>query len=218
MKIVSSERGQINILLVPFILTILLLLVAIGFAGWAYMERQDYKERSDKKSAAAVAVAVDKTKSEKDNEFVEKEKEPLQPYTGPEALGGITYKYPKTWSTYVNQTSNNQLTVLGHPDTVVGGEGSSYALRVEVVSQPYDNVAKQFDNLVKTKKVTATAYSLPKVPKVVGLRFDGAITTDRQGAVVILPLRDKTIKISTESTNFIKDFNGIILPNFTFNP
>ncbi len=182
------------------------------------MERQDYKDRSDKKSAAAVAVAVEKTKSEKDNEFVEKEKEPLKPYKGPEALGSIAFKYPKTWSTYVNQTGTNQITILSNPDTVVGGQGSSYALRVEVVPQQYDAVVGAFDNLVKTKKVTATAYALPKLPETVGLRFDGAITTDRQGAIVVLPLRDKTIKISTESTNFVKDFNSIILPNLTFNP
>lgn len=213
-----NERGSLNILLIPFIFAVLFFFGAAGFGAWAYMERQDYKEHSDKKSAAAVAVAVDKTKSEKDNEFVEKEKEPLKPYVGPEALGSVTFKYPKTWSTYINQPANNTLTVLSNPDIVVGGQGSSYALRVEVVAQQYDAVAATFDNLVKTKKVTATAYTLPKVPKTVGLRFDGAIATDRQGAIVVLPLRDKTLKISTEATNYLKDFNGIILPNFTFSP
>lgn len=213
-----NERGSLNILLIPLIFAVLFFFGAAGFGAWAYIERQDYKDHSDKKAAAAVAVAVEKTKSEKDNEFVEKEKEPLKPYVGPEALGSITFQYPKTWSTYVNQPANNTLTVLSNPDTVVGGQSSSYALRVEVVNQPYDTVAATFDNLVKTKKVTATAYALPKVPKTVGLRFDGAITTDRQGAIVILPLRDKTVKISTESTNYLKDFNGIILPNFTFSP
>lgn len=213
-----NERGSLNILLIPLIFAVLFFFGAAGFGAWAYMERQDYKDNSDKKSAAAVAVAVNKTKSEKDNEFVEKEKEPLKSYVGPESLGSITFQYPKTWSTYVSQPANNTITILSNPDIVVGGQSSSYALRVEVVSQTYDTVVGTFDNAVKTKKVTATAYALPKVPKTVGLRFDGAIATDRQGAIVILPLRDKTVKISVESTNYLKDFNGIILPNFTFSP
>jgi len=213
-----NERGSLNILLIPLIFAVLFFFGAAGFGAWAYMERQDYKDNSDEKSAAAVAVAVNKTKSEKDNEFVEKEKEPLKSYVGPESLGSITFQYPKTWSTYVNQPANNTITILSNSDIVVGGQSSSYALRVEVVSQTYDTVVGTFDNAVKTKKVTATAYALPKVPKTVGLRFDGAIATDRQGAIVILPLRDKTVKISVESTNYLKDFNGIILPNFTFSP
>ncbi len=213
-----NERGSLNILLIPLIFAVLFFFGAAGFGAWAYMERQDYKDNSDKKSTAAVAVAVNKTKSEKDNEFAEKEKEPLKSYVGPESLGSITFQYPKTWSTYVSQPANNTITILSNPDIVVGGQSSSYALRVEVVSQTYDTVVGTFDNAVKTKKVTATAYALPKVPKTVGLRFDGAIATDRQGAIVILPLRDKTVKISVESTNYLKDFNGIILPNFTFSP
>lgn len=212
-----SERGSLNILLIPFILTIIFFLAAAGFGGWAYMQRQDYKDNSDKKSAAAVAVAVNRTKTEKDNEFIQKEKEPLKPYTGPEALGSITFRYPKTWSTSVTET-NDQLTLLSNPGVVQSGQNFIYALRVEVVSQAYDGVAKSYENDIKAKKLTATAYALPKLPKIVGLRLDGAIAQNKQGSLVLIPLRDKTIKISTEDTQFTKDFNGIILPNFEFKP
>lgn len=213
----KNERGSLNILLIPFIFTIIFFLAAAGFGVWAYMERQDYKDNSDKKSAAAVAVAVDRTKSEKDNEFIQKEKEPLKPYKGPEALGSINFMYPKTWSTYVT-TAPNQMTLISYPDYVTGGTNFAYALRVEVVAQAYDVVTKTYDNDVKAKKVTASAYALPKLPSVVGVRLDGAITQDKQGSVVILPLRDKTLKISAEANQFVGDFNRIILPNFTFSP
>jgi hypothetical protein len=36
--------------------------------------------------------------------------------------------------------------------------------------------------------------------------------------MVILPLRDKTLEISTEAAQYQPDFNTYVLPNVTFNP
>jgi hypothetical protein len=38
------------------------------------------------------------------------------------------------------------------------------------------------------------------------------------GILVLLPMRDKTLKIWTESTAYFTDFNTYILPNLTFSP
>ncbi len=43
----------------------------------------------------------------KDNEFIVREKQPLQTYTGPSAFGSISVKYPKTWSAYVDETNSS---------------------------------------------------------------------------------------------------------------
>ncbi len=214
----KNQSGQINILLIPLIFSVIFFFGAVGFGVWAYMERQDYKDHSDKKSASAVGVAVKKANSDKDNEFLEREKEPLKGYTGPESLGTISLKYPKTWSMFVDQNNDRGMTVLANRDIVTGGNEASQMLKIEVVQQAYDQVIRGYDSQVKNKKLTAVAYALPKMPKEVGMRFDGAITPSRQGAAVVLPLRDKTIKISTETTDGLKDFNGIILPNFQFQP
>ncbi len=213
----NDQRGAINILIIPLIISIILFFSALAFGVWAYMERAEYKEKSDKKVAAAVAVAVERTKTDKDNEFVEKEKEPLRQYTGPEALGSISVKYPKTWSIYTDE-NNNRMTILGNPKTVPADPKSAYALKIEVVERSYDSEAKNYDNSVKAGKLRATAYSLPKLPKVVGVRMDGEVDFNKQGAIVLLPLRDKTIKISTQSTQFLNDFNKNILPNIVFSP
>jgi len=214
----KDESGQLNILLIPFILVIILFLGSAGFGVWAYMGRQDYKDHSDQKSEAAVKVAVDKTKSEKDNEFLEREKEPLKNYVGPESLGTIRFKYPKTWSSYVTQTGVSGLSVLSNPDYVTGDVQTNQMLKVEVVSQTYSQVISTFDGQVKNAKLTASAYKLPKVPSDIGVRFDGTLSPTSQGAMVVLPLRDKTIKISTETQSGLNDFNNIILPNFEFQP
>jgi len=40
-----------------------------------------------------------------------------------------------------------------------------------------------------------------------------------QGSMVLVPLRDKTLKIWTEADEtYLKDFNENILPNYTFEP
>jgi hypothetical protein len=56
------------------------------------------------------------------------------------------------------------------------------------------------------------------VPKIVGDYVKGQIQSDKQGEMVLLPLRDQTLAIWTESTAFENDFNNIILKNFTFSP
>jgi len=214
---IDNERGMINVLLIPLIIAVTLLLGSLGFGAWAYMSRQDYKYNSDEKSDAAVEVAVERTKTEKDNEFLEREKEPLREYIGPAALGGMTVKYPKTWSVHVEE-KNNQLTALMHPDYVPADPATSYALKIEVINSPYDRVVSSMEGAVKAGKASAEAYNLDMLPDIIGLRVDGQIDSKKEGSAIILPLRDKTIRISSEGADFIGDLDNIILANFTFNP
>lgn len=70
-----NDKGAINGLVLTESLTTLLLIGALGFGLWAFLGLQDYRNNTDKKIAAAVAVAKQTTASEKDNEFAKKEKE-----------------------------------------------------------------------------------------------------------------------------------------------
>jgi hypothetical protein len=36
--------------------------------------------------------------------------------------------------------------------------------------------------------------------------------------MVVLPLRSQTVQIWTEGTQYVDDFNKLILPNFSFSP
>lgn len=214
---VKSETGSINVLLIPLILSVLFFFGALGFGVWAFIGRQDYKTNSDDKAAAAVTVAIDKAETKKDNEFLEKEKEPLRSYKGSSVLGNIVFNYPKTWSVYSKETDKT-LQLLLNPAIVSGNDKTVYALKVEVTQQAYDTSVKTYDNDVKTGKVKATAFRLEKLSTVLGARFDGEIATGVKGTMIILPLRDKTIRVSTESQEYVNDLNKIILPSFTFSP
>ena len=53
--------------------------------------------------------------------------------------------------------------------------------------------------------------------------INGPITQDQNGngqtgAMLIIPVRDKTLQIYTESSDYLSDFNNIVLPSLTFVP
>lgn len=217
MKLIKNESGM-NILLIPFIMTIVLLLTAIGFAGWAFVERDTYKTKTDEVVEKEVKVAVDRAKSEKDNEFVQKEKEPYRQYTGPESFGSFTLSYPKTWSVYEDNSSNGTKVLL-HPAVVPSGDDVSLATTVEVDNTKYENELKKYESSVKTGTIKASPYTLPKVPSVKGMRFEGELPGGKKtGIVVVLPLRDKSIRISSESSDYYGDYNNAVLATFSFVP
>ncbi len=218
-----SQRGYIDALLIPLIVVVVLLIAAIGFGGWAYSGRNEYKNHADKKIAEAVATATQATQKADAAQYAEDAKNPLKTHVGPEAYGSISIQYPKTWSAYViEHTTNSGVPMNDYfaPDIVpdTADQNTAYALRVQVVPVAYSQIMAQYNSLVSAKKVTVSPYNLPKVPGVVGSRVDGQIAANKQGSMIVLPLRNMTLEISTEAQVYLNDFNKTILPNLTFSP
>jgi hypothetical protein len=221
MNLRSSQDGAVNTLLIPLILSILLFFGALGFGLWAYSSREDYRKNVNKKIDEAVEVAVQRAETRKESEFIKREKRPLTTYKGPQSLGSMTVKYPKTWSIYIDETNTGELAAYAHPQFVPANSGRdlpAYALSVEVADKTYDETVSDYDSFVEKGEAKARPYKLPKRPDIVGLRIDGSVSRDHKGAAVIVPLRDKAIVISTLSTQFVGDFDSIILKNFNFIP
>jgi hypothetical protein len=216
-----DQSGRINALLIPLILITLMFLGSLGFGLWAYTGREDFKNNVDEKVGVAVKVAIDKAKTEKDNEFIEKEKEPLSTYKSPNELGTINIRYPKTWSAYVDETGRGSAELDGYfnPLLVPGvSSGKAYALRLQLINKSFDVEAKSFDGPVKQGKIKAQPYQPKNLPNIVGLRLDGEIRSGVAGVMILIPLRDKTIKIFTESDQFIPDLERHVLENLNFAP
>lgn len=219
-----NQDGAINGLIVSLILAILLLLGAAGFAGWAYNSRQDYKNNSDAKVAVAVTAAKSQEDKIKDAQFAEAAKQPLKTYQGPEAYGSLVVNFPKTWSGYVDDTGTGSSLVDGYfaPGVVPSAtnQNSVFALRVQVLNQPYAQVLQTFAGQQQDGKITISAYALPKLPKVVGVKAVGQLNSNNQASVnmIVLPLRSQTLEIWTQGDQYLNDFNNNILPNFSFSP
>lgn len=217
MSLRLDQRGSINSLLIPLILTIVFFLGSAGFAAWSYTQMLDYKNNVDQKIDVAVKVANDQLSSEKDNEFLEREKKPLKTYAGPSLFGDISFSYPKTWSGYV--VSDDRSFVMLMDKTVVdGADGAKHALRVEVIENEYVDEIENLESEIEAGNIKSSAFRLKKLQSVLGVRADGNFEEGVAGSKVYLPLRDKTILISVESPEYLKDFNDIILPSFDFKP
>jgi hypothetical protein len=216
----SNQQGSVlvTVLLSVFIV---LFLAAAGLGLWALGSRNDYKNNVDQKVAAAVETAKQQEAAAKDKEFEIKYKNPYRTYTGPAAYGSIKIVYPRDWSAYVDESGKGNYPVDGyfHPATVPGLQsGASYALRAQVTNTQYSIEVHRFDSYVKTGKVKVTPFSAAKVTGPIGVRVDGEVQPKEQGSMIILPLRDKTLKIWTEANQYQGDFNTIVLPNLTFEP
>lgn len=218
----SNQQGAVSALLISTIALSLLLVGAASFAIWAYLGRQDYKNNLDEKVQTQTKVIEQQISTQKDNEYLEKEKLPLKTYNGPSAYGSISLQYPKTWSGYVVEASNNNNTLDGYfyPGVVpsVNDTGKAFALRIQVVNRQYSQVLQEVQNSQQSATNTITSYALPKVPDSVGVIVKGDVGNNKTGSMVVLPLRDKTIKIWTEGGDFQTDFDNNILPNFSFQP
>lgn len=218
-KLRSAEKGFVTPLLISFILALVLFLSSAAAALWAYQSRQDYKNNSDQKVQQAVSEAIAKAKTEKDNEYAEKDKSPLREYSGPSAYGSVVVKYPKSWSAFVNENQAENVALDGyfHPGFVPGGS-KSFALRLQIVNAQYDAYLQQFTSNIKAGKTKATAFRPTKVSSELGTRLDGELSTQKKGSLVAIKLRDKTLVLWTEADQYVKDFDTYILPNFTFSP
>jgi hypothetical protein len=223
------KQNQVGSTSVVFaILFGVLFAAAAGFGGWAFMGRQDYKNNSDKKSAAAVESLKRPRQLSFRKSLTKIIKTQTRLIRDPISFGTVTFNYPKTWSAYVDEnTSSTPINGYFYPDKVPSTQsGSAYALRVELLNSSYTQIIRQFDSQVKQGKLRASAYVPPKMVGVAnvqpGTKFDGVVSQNQTGphtgSMVIVQVRDKTLKIYTESNNFLPDYNNIVLPSLTYVP
>lgn len=217
----SKERGSTG-LGALLALTALLLVGAAAFGVWAFLGYQDYKNNFDTKLASQVAIARQQEDQAKDAAFAEAAKSPLSTYNGPSIYGSVTIQYPKTWSGYVADSDNSSPFVNGYfyPGVVpdVTQTSSVFALRVEVVDSSYSSELNNYTSYVQQGTAKVSPYAAPKVPNITGVIITGQLANGKTGELVMIPLRNMTLKIWTESSRFTGDFTNYILPNFTFKP
>jgi hypothetical protein len=222
----SSVANRRPIMLIIAIVVLLLLMILVLIFGYtSYTKMIDYKNNSDKKSAVAVAKAIQDQKKQLEADFAEQEKSPLKNYTSPSQYGSVAINYPKTWSAYIiEQATGNQSPVNGYfnpgfvPSTASDAT-APFILRVQILDQPYKSIVDQFNTLVTQGKLKASTFKAENVKdSLLGIRLVGQLTQTTKGEMVIIPMRDKVLKIWTETETGRADFNNFILKNLTFSP
>ncbi len=218
-----NQNGSVATFTIIIILVLALVATAV-FGGWAFMSRQDYKDNSDKKSAAAVAAAKTAQAADLQKQFADQQKSPYKTYKGSPTYGSVSFNYPNTWSGYVDESATNEpINGYFYPGIVPGLQSkAAYALRVELVDSDYSSVLGQHDSEIKDGSAKASAYIPPKMVGAAnvqpGTRLDGALDSGTSGSMVIIKVRDKTLQVYTQSNDFLNDFNNTVLPSLTFAP
>lgn len=202
-----------NPLIIPLVLALLIVIATSVLSVLYYSKYTEQRDKNQPLIDAAVTAATDTQKKKLQAEFDEQEKQPYKTYTTPSELGAVKLTFPKTWSSYVANESGS-FDYYGHPN-YVPSKGVNYALRMKITTSNFSAALKSYDSFVQKGTLKATAV---RAAGVTGTRLDGFLTPDQQGSMVIFPLRDKVLKIWTESTDYQGDFNNIILKNLTFVP
>lgn len=209
-----NRAGLFNPLIIPVILLVVGFVTVSVLAAKFYGDFTTQRDNNQPLIEEAVEKAKEQQKTELTNDFVEREKEPNKTYTSPAELGSVRLQFPKTWSSYVVQGKGSDIDYFGHPN-YVPASGVNYALRMSVVRKAFSVELKSYDAQVKKGELKATSV---RVSGVTGSRLDGLLEKEKEGSMVIFPLRDKTLRVWTESKDYRSDFDNIILKNLSFSP
>lgn len=211
MQSVELPKQSHTSLIVALLMSILFV-VSLGFGIWAFIGKQENKSNLDTKIEAASEIAVEKAELAKEADFAERDKNPFKTYTGSATYGSLTFSYPRTWSVYAEENNTGKLLDLyAQPNVVTGTQASnSFALRVQTLDDSYDTLVAKFQKSAEDGKVTVAAFRAEKVPTVLGTRIAGEVVKDKQGTMILLPQRDKTFVLWTESTDYNTDFEAVI--------
>ena len=205
-----------------FIVAIVFALTTIGAAGafiWAYLEKNHYENDTAAIVAEAVSQAKDEQHEEDKANFEIEYQKPYIKFLAPRDFGAVEFEYPKTWSAYNSKSDRTSYDVYFYPTMVPAiNSDTPYALRLEVSTRSYDEVLKTFSSQVTDGSLKATPVKIAK-DKYDGMRFDGALSKSiTNGSAVVFKVRDKTLVLQTDSADFVKQFNEVILPSLTFLP
>lgn len=207
-----NTRGAINGQLVAIIGLLLLVVALSGVSAWLYVQYDEQKTNVDSKIALAKAAAT-KEQADKDAlQFEAAEKEPNREFAGPDDYGHVTFKYPKTWSVYVDSdtsTGANKFEAYLNPIVVppINTQPALFALRVTIENIPYDRALDTYRSGIKKGDLTSTPISTNGHD---GTRLDGAFNKNLRGSAVLFKIRDKTLTIQTDADTFKPDFENII--------
>jgi hypothetical protein len=190
---------------------ITLFLVASALGVWALLAYTEQKADVDGKISLAVAAGVKKQAEEDEAKFQESYKNPRIEFVGPSEYGRLSFMYPKTWSVYVEKdgTDRGDYKAYLHPVSVpsISGKDSRYALRVEILNKNFDDTLKQYESQLKKGELKSSSVEYNGNA---ATRLDGAFSKELRGAVVLMKVRDKTIRLSTDADSFKPDFDTLL--------
>lgn len=198
---------------VVIISTSILALIFLGLFIWQTINYNDAKTDLESKINIAVAEAKDAQAEELEAEFAVREKDPYKTFAGPVDYGELSFKYPKTWSVYIEEDANNGGNFKAHlnPDVVnTVSKETLDALKVTIRTDSFEKVVSEYQKYIDAKDSKLSVETIT-VNGVTANKYSGTLPNSTfKGYIVIFKIRDKAAILETDSVLFKDDFEKII--------
>lgn len=214
----SREQGKVQGSTIIIVVLTLLFIAAGAAAIWFYMQYAEQKRDVDSKVSVAEAKAKLDQRTEDEEAFAEREKEPMREFVGPADYGRLSFDYPKTWSAFeetdVSKGGGVEYRAYLHPRVVPPiSETSKVALRVSIQQKTYDQSLETYAKLLKAGTLKSAPFDNGALT---GTRLTGNFNKDLIGTAVLVKMRDRTLTMRTDGDVFMADFEAL-LKTVTFN-
>ena len=211
MKRDKKERGSVNGWMVGTIGCLILFLIAGSLAIWAYMQYSHEKSNVDSKVEIEVAKGKSEQAESDQKKFSEEAKNPRIEFVGPSEYGRVSFMYPRTWSVYIENDGSNRGDYKAYLNPVAvpsaSNKASRFALRLEIINKNLDTVLNDYQSRLKKGELTSSSTEFNGIS---ATRIDGTFEKELRGSVVLMKVRDKTIRFSTDADTFKPDFQTIL--------
>lgn len=162
----------------------------------------------------ASSVSVAKQKQQDDAVNNKLNESPYRAYTANPVDGGFQLQIPKNWSIYSahSDLSSTQLDLMADPNAVATNlsqtSQNAHGLHIQLLNTSLSDVNKRLEGNLKENTVTSKGTT---VSGIAATWFEGTIDDQRHNGIMItLPVRDKTMTISTETRAHLDEFNAIV--------
>jgi len=209
LKIKNDQNGNVTTIAIGVLA--FLVIVLGGLSTWALISYNQERQTVNQQVSDAVQEAREQQRAEDEKRFEEERKNPYRSYSVPEVFGGITLEFPRNWSLHVKDSTSGatQVDLTMHPEIIRESAGSLdiYAFRMQLVDRLFESANRNYQRDAERGNLKAEAVTISGID---GVQYDGEVVRNKNGRLVVLPYRDKTIVMWTESRDFISDFQEIM--------
>lgn len=205
------HQGSSSVWIIIAIIAATLFMATSAFGVWAYISYNDQRTDVQGRVKLAVAEAVKIQSEEDEAKFQEEYKKPYLEFIGPAEYGSVSFDYPRTWSVFVEADGSNRgdFKAYLHPVSVppISNRDNRFAVRLEILNRDFDTILKQYQSQLRKGELKS---STPEYNGNASTRLDGLFTNDVRGSAVLMRVRDKTIRLSSDAETFNEDFEALL--------
>jgi hypothetical protein len=198
---------------ISFALIGILGLAAVVFAILAvisYNKASVATKTLNTQKAAAVAKAKAEQKQTDEHIATEANESPFRAYTAPVDFGSFEIKFPKNWSSYVDQEAHGtQISLAINPDFIrrTNNADELMATRVQLIERSKDGYLQAYTSYIKRGTIKQADITVSGQH---AYDLTGQFTDKKTSRQVIVPVRDKVLVFINENSKYASEFNQIL--------